>query len=266
MISYNLVRKLSSSQGIPESTIEKDYLIELLLRYISGNDFLNKNFVFRGGTALKKIYFPEFRYSEDLDFIVLPGEKLSLYADNLENVRDAVNADFPAELLMTKPQFPQRGHLQLFFRYNLVPEIIARKELKMDIIGDEVILSHTPKRVLFSYDDFKQINCSLSTYDVEAITVEKIGRILDVVDEPRDLWDLRCLLKYGVDSTKTNMLYARKYGTKIIQENLIDAIRKSNYKKLWEVRLKNHISQLPEYKNVITELEMLVKSMRIVKQ
>jgi len=45
--------------------------------------------------------------------------------DNLENVKNDVNADFPAELSIAKTQFPQRGHLQIFFKYNLVPEIIT---------------------------------------------------------------------------------------------------------------------------------------------
>jgi len=56
MINYNQIKKIASNLLLPEETIEKDYFIEILLYYISRNEYL-KNLVFRGGTCLKKIYF-----------------------------------------------------------------------------------------------------------------------------------------------------------------------------------------------------------------
>jgi len=35
---------------------------------ISQNEFLFKNLAFKGGAVLKKAYFPEYRFSEYLDF------------------------------------------------------------------------------------------------------------------------------------------------------------------------------------------------------
>ncbi|HBY57294.1 MAG TPA: hypothetical protein DEG96_05475 [Candidatus Atribacteria bacterium] len=47
--------------------------------YFSKYNFLCENLVFRGGTALKKIYFPEFRFSEDLDFVVDNEKEINVY-------------------------------------------------------------------------------------------------------------------------------------------------------------------------------------------
>ena len=69
MINYFQIQRIASQKRIPEDIIEKDYFIELLLFYLSSDYSFRKKFVFRGGTALKKIYFPDYRFSEDLDFL-----------------------------------------------------------------------------------------------------------------------------------------------------------------------------------------------------
>ena len=67
MIDFFHAQRLSLKNNVSPDIIEKDYLIELILFYFSQDTFLRENIVFRGGTALKKMYFPEYRFSEDLD-------------------------------------------------------------------------------------------------------------------------------------------------------------------------------------------------------
>ena len=54
--------------GIPWDVLERDYLISWILAGISHIDALRETLVFKGGTALKKCYFGDYRFSEDLDF------------------------------------------------------------------------------------------------------------------------------------------------------------------------------------------------------
>jgi uncharacterized protein len=63
----NELRKLSDKHKIYMGTLEKDYAITNLLSIITHFPQLN-SLVFKGGTAMKKIYFEQFRFSEDLDF------------------------------------------------------------------------------------------------------------------------------------------------------------------------------------------------------
>ena len=53
--------------------IERDYLLSWVLAGISSGTALKETLVFKGGTALKKCYFGEYRFSEDLDFSGLEG-------------------------------------------------------------------------------------------------------------------------------------------------------------------------------------------------
>ena len=61
------IKSLGAKHGVLTETIQKDYVATILLFVISEFSKISE-MVFKGGTALKKIYFPETRFSEDLDF------------------------------------------------------------------------------------------------------------------------------------------------------------------------------------------------------
>ncbi len=52
---------------IPEAVLERDYCLSWVLVGLSRSP-LRDRLVFKGGTALKKCYFEDYRFSEDLDF------------------------------------------------------------------------------------------------------------------------------------------------------------------------------------------------------
>lgn len=67
MIPQAEISKLAYRQGMSDKVIEKDYVITWILLALADSR-LKEFLVFKGGTALKKFYFPDYRYSEDLDF------------------------------------------------------------------------------------------------------------------------------------------------------------------------------------------------------
>jgi len=54
--------------GLSWEIIEKDYILSWVLAGIAANVKLQGELIFKGGTALKKCYFGNYRFSEDLDF------------------------------------------------------------------------------------------------------------------------------------------------------------------------------------------------------
>jgi predicted nucleotidyltransferase component of viral defense system len=68
----DLARELSLDLHI----VEKDYVLGWLLAGIAANPELSENWVFKGGTCLKKCYFETYRFSEDLDFTVTEEAQL----------------------------------------------------------------------------------------------------------------------------------------------------------------------------------------------
>jgi len=55
---------------IREDVLERDYCLAWFLNALAGSD-LRSVFAFKGGTALKRCYFGDYRFSEDLDFTLL---------------------------------------------------------------------------------------------------------------------------------------------------------------------------------------------------
>lgn len=87
MIQPAEIARLAHRLGLGDKTIEKDYALTWTLLAIAHSP-LRDRLAFKGGTALKKVYVPEYRFSEDLDFTLL-GE-----VSNNELV-SAVEALFP---------------------------------------------------------------------------------------------------------------------------------------------------------------------------
>lgn len=52
--------------GKPQSVLEKDYALSYLLAGIAAVSALRESLVFKGGTSLRKVYFPGYRSSEGL--------------------------------------------------------------------------------------------------------------------------------------------------------------------------------------------------------
>ncbi|HLB42237.1 MAG: hypothetical protein A3F13_00880 [Gammaproteobacteria bacterium RIFCSPHIGHO2_12_FULL_40_19] len=55
--------------------VEKDYALSYILAGIAKQQQLSHSLVFKGGTALKKIFFGDYRFSVDLDFSTLNAPK-----------------------------------------------------------------------------------------------------------------------------------------------------------------------------------------------
>ena len=68
MIHPAEIQRKASKEKVRDTQIEKDYILSWILTGISKNEALASALAFKGGTVLKKFYYKDYRYSEDLDF------------------------------------------------------------------------------------------------------------------------------------------------------------------------------------------------------
>jgi len=257
MIDYLQVQRLALKNNVSPEIIEKDYFIELVLFYFSKDSSFCENLVFRGGTALKKVYFPEYRFSEDLDFVIDNKKEINIYQEMIIQILQKISSDYPIK--MDKRSMFKSDQLQLFITYDIIPDIRGVKELKVDILQDYYIPKHERKGLLFSYPEFENNNSALETYALESVVCDKIGRILDIDNEPRDLYDLWYLLKLNLDINIIRKEFKNKYGYEIIIPNLLREIVRDDYKQNWENRLIHQIFDLPDFNIIIKDLNKLIK-------
>ena len=71
MIKPSEIHRKSDALKVSDKQIEKDYVITWILQGVATNELLSNNLAFKGGTVLKKAYFDDYRYSEDIDFTLL---------------------------------------------------------------------------------------------------------------------------------------------------------------------------------------------------
>lgn len=68
MISRRELRKISEEKGVPKSTIEKDWMLGYFLGAIFNIKEFKNYLIIKEGTCLKKCYYKEYGFSDDLDF------------------------------------------------------------------------------------------------------------------------------------------------------------------------------------------------------
>ena len=68
LIDVDVFRRLAPRERTAIANVEKDYVLSVALCCIAVSP-LQGHIIFKGGTCLKKIYFPDFRFSSDLDFM-----------------------------------------------------------------------------------------------------------------------------------------------------------------------------------------------------
>ena len=68
MILQKEIANISEQLGVSKSVIDKDWMLGHFIEAIFNEPELKETLIFKGGTCLKKCWFEEYRFSEDLDF------------------------------------------------------------------------------------------------------------------------------------------------------------------------------------------------------
>jgi len=95
MISNTEIREHASIDGVPESTIERDYAQNWFLNALYS---VNNKMVLKGGTGIRKVYVKGYRFSDDLDFTLLNDIDKRTLNDLIlrviRNVKESCGIDF----------------------------------------------------------------------------------------------------------------------------------------------------------------------------
>jgi predicted nucleotidyltransferase component of viral defense system len=73
MITKREILERAGEWNLRPEVVEKDYVLGWLLAAISQHSMARDFWVLKGGTCVKKCFFETYRFSEDLDFSLLPG-------------------------------------------------------------------------------------------------------------------------------------------------------------------------------------------------
>ena len=248
----------------PDAVLERDYCIAWLL-VAAGRTNLPKLLVFKGGTALKRCHFANYRFSEDLDFTLMPSTNLQ---DALTGLADAYAETTKASgitITHSRNEADQGLNSHTFYiaYEGPLPATARLKEIKVDITLTELLVFDIEQKpALRSYDEFEDLpdNVPISVYSLREIATEKTLALLDRArSEPRDLYDLWFLitdmpLDLGEIVTAVGEKLAFRGKTLAeVADNFRDKERR--YKTLWSARLASQMVALPHFEETYRVVE-----------
>jgi predicted nucleotidyltransferase component of viral defense system len=264
-----LSNRLAEQGGrrIPETVLERDYCLSwFLVGLASGN--IRDRLAFKGGTALKKCYFGEYRFSEDLDFSLigqLSWEEIERHlAVAFEETRRASGVELRLDHL---DRHSHANSHTFYLAYEGPLPSTRGKTVKTDITISERIVFPLEDRVLLrGYDEYRDLpeGVLVRTYSLEEIAVEKTVALLDRArNEPRDLYDLWFLTTNGHVHLPDLLEPIRRKldfrGLTLVQVEKEFSAKEARYKKLWQVRLGTQMAELPAFDTVYRSVKRALR-------
>lgn len=297
MIKPGEIQQKARAVGVRDQQIEKDYILSWILKGIAQHEQLSKVIVFKGGTVLKKIYFEDYRFSEDLNFTLINNETFT------KKEMDEVHTnkkEGSIEPLKNKSSLNQISNELIFewfretFEYikeeaNIPLEIIDNNEhedgginfyisyigplggqgnnkrVKIDISrSEQLVFEPVMKDVFIGYSDVEEHQ--LLCYPLEEVLVEKMRTVMQRM-QARDFYDIWYLLEqHGMDID----FYLNEFETKCKSKELNPtdfskklAERLPQYKGRWQSSMSEQIKDLPDFDQVEREVQRHLKKLNL---
>jgi predicted nucleotidyltransferase component of viral defense system len=262
VISEGELRRAAARAALGVGQAEHEYVLLCALDALSQTPLLSETFCLKGGTALRQLYFPDWRHSVDLDFTVLPA--------------------FPAERLRAglMAWFEQTGQIhgiQISLRSLHKANGAARaratflgplrhpNRLFLDVTLDEPVILQPQRRPIVA-TLFPDPRPQVLTYALEEILAEKLRSILQRA-KARDYYDVWQLLNEkgdAFDSRTTLRVFREKCRHKGLPEasaqDLLSPIPHQAASAYWSQELIGQIpaGPLPPWTSVTADLNHLL--------
>ena len=263
---------------IPWEVLERDYLLSWILAGIAGVDVFRDTLIFKGGTALKKCYFGDYRFSEDLDFsgveAVPRGAAMEqAVKQSCEIAKKLLDEYAPVEIVCERytEKDPHPGEQEAFSiraRFPWHRELHTRVIIETSV-DEKVLKPANMRKVIHEYGE--PLEAQVRVYALEEIVAEKLRAILQHMEKletrgwsrsrARDYYDLwRILGAYrdqmdlgGFDAFLRVKCAAKNVGFQseenFFRENMLTLVEKT-----WEQWLGPLVPDLPSFQTVIGNL------------
>jgi len=266
LLSNRLARE--GGRRIPEAVLERDYCIAWFLVGLSSS-WLRNSLVFKGGTAIKRCYFGDYRFSEDLDFTLFEETSWETILAALDKIFAGILQASGVIIRYSREDRKSHQNSHTFFlAYEGPLPGTTVKEVKVDITIDErIVLPIEEKPVLKGYEEYNDLpdDAFIQVYSLEEILVEKVVALTDRArTEPRDLYDVWYLTELENMDLSALVPEIRKkleFRGKGLEGMGKDFGQKeARLKKLWQIRLANQMVELPHFEEVYRAVQRSFRS------
>lgn len=258
MIRSREIKEKARENGIPISTIERDYAQNWLLKYLYHPDIILK-----GGTGIKKVYHENYRFSDDLDFsLTHPIKNKDLFThinEAVDKAKEQVGINFQISSKFAKTETGFRGKIY----FNMIQNATGTPlSIKVDITNydNEIILLPTEKKKVFhSYSD--ELNAEIEVYSLEEIFAEKIRALIQRT-RARDLYDAGMLYDL-INKNKVLQILDEKFDFKgVILDIYSLTKRKDDFSYAWESSLRHQLKEIPDFEIIFNKVGKIIEEIK----
>lgn len=216
-----MVKAIARRQGVDPMVIDLDHALGVVLWALTDSE--GPRWVFKGGTCLRKAYFEEYRFSEDLDFTVVGRLRVEDVRERMRAIADR-SARRGVELLDEGMRIETidddygRESVELLLPYRgALQRRGTPRNVQFHLSADEEVLLGTARQgLLHPYEDAQELECAIECYALEEMLAEKLraagGQRTYAV--ARDVYDVAQLVIRGADTTRALMILPRKAALK----------------------------------------------------
>jgi predicted nucleotidyltransferase component of viral defense system len=227
--------------GAGRGAVEKDFLISiffLFLGYVEKFALFKDKMVFRGGTCIKKAYYPdEGRFSEDLDFTSLNVEEMDSF---YEALRGLVGQDLGVTSI-TRVSETYKNSKGLDLRLDYTSVLGQPNHIMFNLSTSNTTMNPKRKRInVMPY--FASFRPVVQAMNIREILAEKTRALLQR-GKPRDVFDIWFLV------SKKGM----RVDPKMLREKLARSYQAAPPKKKASAAFYSHADAISKMKE-ITEL------------
>ena len=267
MIKPGEIQNKAREVGVRDQQIEKDYILSWILQGVAEHEQLSTTITFKGGTVLKKVYFEDYRFSEDLDFTLLDNDIsneqiFEWFNEVFEYIREEANIP----LIIIDNNEHEDGGINFYISYvGPLGGIGANKRVKVDISRSEQLQFETVMQNTFlGYSD--QTEHQLLCYPLEEVLVEKLRSVMQRM-QARDFYDIWYLLEiHDMDVAFHSIEFRAKCESKEIDPTDFHnklAQRLPQYKGRWQASMADQIQDLPDFDQVEREVMRHLKKLQL---
>ena len=260
MIPVKEVSSAASKAQVKDVQVEKDYVISWMLYGIANNPFLKENLIFKGGTAMKKAYFPNYRFPDELEFTWKEDFEVNTSKIAFSELIKFVLERSGITLSLRGDIREDADHYNFGLAYKgPLPGSGSGKEIRVEI-GKKELVYNAPeeKAILVPYSDLVNENFSLSCYSLDEIAAEKL-RLLMQRTAPRDLYDAWYIYEMSGNAIEDCIFaFEEKARFKNLDpKKLVNEImpKEATFAKYWKEHLEHQMAVLPEFKKVWREMK-----------
>ena len=261
MITKEELHQWATEEGLRFDQVERDYVILWVLAGVSRSLTSPSDWVFKGGTCLRHCYYPNYRFSEDIDFTAIQTDhRLSHAVELLQHAVEWVQAESGIRTSVGRSR-TVAGEVQIEPALPYSRGATTRKTLasiKVHLTYDEPLLTPpVPHRLTPRYSDLLPFD--LMAYSLDEILAEKMRALIQQQDKwprPRDLYDLWFLTNTGRQpfvQASIRSLFAAKCRNKEIGSDplqLVSERLRAMNASIWAFQLEALMETVPSFDTV----------------